>query len=437
MPVLKQWGKVAASLLMALGLCVLSAQAVDEPPFTYYYQLEKVVADAGGKNGDAKFNTYFKLYVARQGDNAPPLHAGSIALATSKKEYELQFEPAEHWTKLPQEAGTATVEHEGYLSFHWGVKAPQPGEDGYEIPEEADGRQFIGTLAVLQNSGASVDDIVLLPWPETETGAARVKAWQDETDPARKQAYLMTLETIWRMDDDSRPADGYYQGYYQWSEPAGTEGGTAADTQRAVDIQNGWQAFRVQSYNPFKDVTLTATSADGVSYTYTAVYDAAAQGSTAPGRVTFAPDLTLLKRSDAPETVKATEPGGEESLSLPDGTYTLKVQKPSHASVTYTGLEVKDGKLFPALTGKVCYLPCGDVTGGANGEPDERIKQADRAYLTRPGIYGKSADKTNLLDLDGDGHVGQRDLAIVTAPENYGKSAKTIPMKSGTEGGTT
>lgn len=405
---------------MALGLCALSAQAVDEPQFTYYYQMEKVdTSSSTAEDGYDVFHAYFKLYVARQGDGAPPLHTGSIALGTTEKEATLEFETAEHWTMLPQErqsdpagvtpeSGAATEEKEPYLSFNWGVK------EGHDIPTEADGRQFIGTLAVADAPGLTADEVVLLPWPETVTGAARVKDWQDETDPARKGAYLRALQSIWRMDDPSRPAEGFYQGYYQWNGSAGTEDG--AENQRVTDIQNGWQAFRVQSYNPFKDVTLTVTDAEGT--TKSVVYDNKAQGSAIPGRVTFAPEL-----------------GGFAALEA--GTYSLTVSKPSHAAVTYTGLTVGDGKVFPELVGKLCYLPCGDVTGGVENKPDGRIKQADRAYLTRPGIYGKTADKKGLLDLDGDGHVGQRDLAILTAPANYGKSAKTISIKSGTEGGTT
>lgn len=417
-----------ALLLITLVFGALNTRAADSQAYTYCYQLKKAETES------VAGSTVFKLYVARTGTEAPALYAGRIALGTKKavNTDDLEFDLDPVWKLLPHqyipgatnadapttsdqiEKGISVVEPMPYLSFGWGEKESDASGESTE-PEEQD-LQYIGSLTVKQDA-LTVDDIVLLPYPETKSGKALIDMWKASED---KPPYLNMIESVWRMDDDDRPESGFYQGYFASEKPKeeikSPEDATGSENglQFAVDITNGWQSFRVQSFNPHKDVMIEI---------YT-VGDAAApvikikvpDGGTTPGRTTVIPDLTKDESGDP--------------ITLAAGKYRMTVRKSSHVSVSYEGLTVTDTSVFPELQGILCYLPCGDVS------KDDAIKLWDRALLTKPGTYGKSIDNKDVLDLDGDGYIGQRDLAILIDPANYGKSAITIVFGD-TEGGTT
>ena len=415
-----------ASQVLAAGLSDSEPAA---PACRYFYQLIR----------DENDPTKLSLYVERTDKNSRPLLSGYITLAA---EAPLSFSKDDAWKIMAvdptngdavqsgqMEAGT-TGGGLSYLSFYWHTGM---GDTPADDPETR--RQLLGTLTV--PADLALEDIQLLPWPETTTGSKWLADWQTAlADPdGDPEAYLEAIRSVWRMPDPDITLQGYYQGYYApegasddsaddsadgSTAEASDEGSVPEDTgvdkdeTFAVDLTAGWQGFSIGAYAPQRPVTLRFLS-NGVAVA-TAQYDCGTGTGHFKQRIDFS-SLTY------------TQP--EEGFTL-NGTYDLEISKPSHVTCTIKDLEFEAG-VCNMLLGIHVELPCGDVDG------DGDIRQDDRAKLTEPSMYRSiyaaetgpegeafhDPDKEP-CDLDGDHRVDQRDLAILIAPANYGKKNFTF-----------
>lgn len=380
--------KTGALLLIFLliGLLVVPAQALTErAPIDKQYTYELVPED--------NINRKFGLYVERKTEDDPALHTGSIALGAELKGAVMGFTPAPGWNTMPVTGGhtaaleTGKIGTQSYMSFTW--YWDDGSEDLPTSSSQGANRQYLGTIDL----GASVlklEDIRLLPWPQTPVGSKQVSDWQSATD---RDAYLEIVQGIWRMDDPTQPNQGYYQGYYAAEHVGETPG---ADLY-AVDIFPGWQHFMIGAYAGAVPLTLTFYQ-DG-----TEAAKATATFGTQIGHFSGQIDFSELTYEN-------------EAARPIQGVYDIVLEKQSHVSCTLKGVEFKDGT-SETLRGVYIELPCGDV------DDDGEIRQYDRGLLTVPARYGSvplPGDGT-VYDLDGDGRVDQMDLAILIAPANYGK----------------
>lgn len=389
---------ICLACILLTGLCGPSppARAADEAA-SYRYTLECV----GGSitSGD----TVYALYVEPSRADAPPLHTGSIALATSMAEgLAVAFEADSPYTYRDFE-GVAEHFDEGkatdgrpYVGFTWNVrqgKAPERDEQGRQ------------RIALVKLGYGYVPDpsapfgVALLPYSETESGRAQFAARNDSGAGATQVAVLdEKIRNLWRYTESPRaPQFGFYQGYYA-AEAAG-----APTAQFAADIGNGWQKFQIVSYDSSKTLILQLYPADGSggwSETPVEPLIQIESGQKTPGKVT-----DVINFDEALQTVEA-------------GRYKLVIEKESHVPVTYQNLVVTEQHTCPQLTGVSAYLPCGDLDG------DKAVRLTDYAKLTDPARYGAAAEAAR-FDLDGDGRTDQADLAILIDPANYGKSEKT------------
>lgn len=382
--------------ILLLRLLAVPAQALTErAPVEkrYVYQLVPV---------DNK-NRQFRLYVDRAETDDPALHTGSIVLAAELNGAAMNFMPETGWTTMPVSGGlTAAVESgklgtRSYLSFTW-----YWDNGGADLPASSDRgpvSQYLG-IVDLGSSVLTVEDIQLLPWPETPEGSRQVSAWQSAADP---DAYLEIVQGIWRMTDTAQVSQGYYQGYYA----AEHRKDTPEADQYAVDIFPGWQHFMIGAYAGAEPVTLTFYQNGKETAKATAVF------GTQIGHFRGQIDFSKLNY--------------ENGFARPmDGVYDIVLEKQSHVKCTLERVKFTDGTC-ETLRGVYIELPCGDV------DQDGEIRQYDRGLLTMPVRYGGAplAEDGTRYDLDGDGHVDQMDLAILIAPANYGKM--DFKMKFGAE----
>ena len=421
----RKWAGLAAALIVCFTLP--SAQAAEDgettAPVTYSYRYE-LEADGSAAKTAAKS---FALYVrgtASDGSAAPPLHTGSIALNAVRFRFAegesnwLSFTP-ESWVQTLSLAGaggaavnTDKVKHTvceigepvgtdgkgSYLGFTWSAV---PNTEIAAV-QEPDGRYKLGVLSS-QLSGLTVQGITLLPWTQTQTGAAFYSELSQEN--ADVEALQELIGSAWRIADKD-PYAGYFQGYYVVDDEAG---------QAATDIGCSWQSLVVLSYAPQRPVTLEAVFGGFKAY---AEIPGAKNGT---GFATAAVKFEELTFHDSEG----------KAVTLPNGTYRLTLRKQSHLPVVLTGLTVSGNAIFPELLGDSVYLPCGDVAPRRNAEGeitygDYSIDMADRAALmaclgsARPGKQIFVDELAHYADLDGDGAVTMGDLSILMAPRNYG-----------------
>ena len=424
-------GALLAAVLLA-GQVLAAGLSAPEPAVQkvrYFYQLIR----------DETNPTELSLYVERTDKTARPLLAGYITLAAKAS---VSFSEDASWSIMAVDDSTSDAAHSGkmetgatasglsYLSFYWHTKL-----GGAPADDAATGRQKLGTLTV--PADLALEDIQLLPWPETATGGKWVDDWQKalaapDGDP---EAYLDAIRSVWRMPDPSAVSQGFYQGYYA---PEGKAEGSAEDSAEgsnagssdegsvpedagaeqsetfAVDLTAGWQGFTVGAYAPERPLTLKFYQEGKLAAQ--AQYDC----GTGSGHFKQRIDFTSLTY---------TQPA--EGFTL-NGTYDLEISKPSHVTCTIKDLKFESG-VCSMLLGLYAELPCGDVDG------DGDIRQDDRAELTQPSVYrsvyapgtgpeGEAFHDPDAepCDLDGDHRVDQRDLAILIAPANYGKKNFTF-----------
>jgi len=407
-----------ALLLALLLLFQVSAAArgpVSQTSCRYTYQL--IPEQASGNN-----RTRFALYVERSDPNSPPLHSGTIALALDNTTIQnienlVHFTEEEGWQLMSAPAAGTTQQNltadktaSGlyYVSFgwYWGTGVGTTPV----LPDNSDGmlgRQRLGTLEFDFN--VTVDDILLLPWTQTKTGEADWRRYQTAVSSGGDAAaYLEVVENTWRMDNLSRPLEGYYQGYYAGELESGQ------DAQLSVDITPGWYGFRVGAYAPERDATLSIYAFDEASGQYESTPVSVVSASFGTGTGYFKKSISFSGDSEAGATLSHVS--GKELGALEKGTYRMVLEKQSHVTATFDGLTVSDEGVFRELLGVTVILPCGDVDG------DDKIRQSDRAQLTAQARYGKLATNT-VYDLDGDGKVNQVDMAILTSSMNYGKNS--------------
>ena len=422
----------------------------------YYYWLEPKASDEGAGTAAAGTDWQFDLYVKRTDPERALLLTGYISLAADGT---LNFDPAEGWVTFavpyPNDDGSVsdsrpveigTVDNRGYISFgwHWD-QGGKPLEDS-KLPGD-ESLQLLGTLTISGDKQPELDDIELLPWPETQTGSAQIQAWRDQQtladagDPeADPEGYLSVIVHTWRFP--ALPSlDGFYQGYCVPEDTGGSGADSSTDSGFAgagstgglvgeegnppnVDLTAGWYGFRIGAYAPERPVELTFYEAGTAGTEQPVViakstYAFAELGSGTYGHFRKKIDFgTLAYTSDT--AVPLSE---EETEKLLNGRCDLTVSKPSHASCTFENLQFTGG-VCDLLLGVYVELPCGNV----NGDKDGKIRQDDRADLTAPDRYGtKYPDEAQTdpnkepCDLDGDHRVDQTDLSILIAPANYGK----------------
>lgn len=440
---------VILGALVLVLLIAVQAAASGEPETgvticRYYYQLTPV----------ADSETEFVLSVNRTAVSGRPLHGGYITLAAKDP---LSFTPDAAFSVVtsssggPGQDGTgdgSTAEGLSYLSFGWLAK-----EDSSLDTDTR--QQVLGTLTV--SAGTKLPDIEMLPWPKTDTGSEQLSLYLQEAqsadpDQALLEAYLIDLQSIWRMPELSVPMEGYYQGYFalegtgEVPEPTPEESG-ASDLEEdsaleppptptptppkedpwegeKVDLRAGWYGFRIGAYAPERPVELTFYEAGTLNGGQPVVLAKASHAFAEKGSGTYGhfrgqidfKKLTYYSDTDVPL-------GEDEVTALLNGSCDLVISKPSHASCTIEDLQFTDG-VCEMLLGVYVELPCGNV----NGDRDGRIRQDDRAALTAPDRYGtmypdeaREDPTTEPCDLNGDHRVDQTDLAILIAPANYGK----------------
>lgn len=394
-------------MLMLLAGQALAAggDAGSQAPIScrYFYQL------IPQQTGNVHRATY-SLYVERTAEEAPALHGGNISLSAPLGGGEISFTPEAGWLLTSYSGdradGTPGTQVLGqnirYISFHWlwddshGTTDPPSGSTG-------DGgsatRQLLGTLEI-PNGNLQIEDVELLPWPETELGGQLVANWQaDVAGGGDAEASLTIIQEVFRMEDLKVPTQGYYQGQYAYDDG---EGGRNI----SVDLTAGWQRFRIGAYAPNRPVTLefyrTDEDPDGVL--------------VAKASLTFGQATGYFKGKIDFETLEYLDPDKNQITytDLPNGVYTIKLTKLSHVDATLKGLSKTDDMLFPELMGVCLILPCGDV------DHSGAVQQSDRAKLTAAIRYGKSMTE-EIFDLDGDGRVNQKDLSILIAPTNYSR----------------
>lgn len=407
------------ALLMVVLLAgqALAAGAEDAPDTVsecrYYYQLVS-------QPGASRYISEFALYVERTDENGELLHGGSIALAATTPG-ELTFEPEAGWQLTSKAGAVASGDMDGpetgtlddgrkYICFGWlwnsSAGTTPPLSDSVDSGDAS--RQKIGTLRV-PREGLPAEAVELLPWPETPTGSRQVGDWQSETAAGDPDGPAMEiLKSTWRMEDPSMPAQGYYQGYYVYEDPDGEDG------IKNVDLIPRWQGFVLGAYAPQRPVTLSF---------YQAGTDP--ENLVATASVSFGGGIGYFRSRIDFSALQLKSPTDTDMPELPDGTYTMVLEKPSHVKATFTGLTKTADAYFPELMGMSVILPCGDVDG--NGF----IGQKDRALLTQPEqyrtVYGEPHEPDREpLDLDGDHRSDQKDLAILIAPANYGKEDLTF-----------
>lgn len=384
---------------MTAGAPLSAAAAETTPPvavYSYVLQLRET------QDGPERYDTQYDLYVVASKKDAPALHAGSIALAAEGvMRIEAEVENAYEVRGFDGTAGVAneTIGTKRVVEFTWNAI---PSTDVTTLSSE--GKQRIATITIGGGGGyAPPGTVELLSWDQTAVGQQKIAEMNDPATPD-KPALENLIKDTWRYEDLKTPDIGYYQGFYA----ADVEGADSA--QFAVDIQNGWQAFRIVSYNPHKDTTLQFYTKEGAGWSSTAVLTSsvATPGGELPGKLTV-----------------TVEPASVLD-SLPAGTYKMVIKKPSHVTFTYENLVITDSREWPQLIGKTAYLPCGDLNG------DNKITLIDFSRLTNEAKYGRIIASTDLLDLDGDKRLGQKDLAILIDPHNYGKHEQIIDLGGST-----
>lgn len=400
-------------LILALLLLTsaVSGTAVQLPEdVRYFYQLEPAGTD----------KTEYLLYVERTDAAGIPLHAGSITLAADSS---LSFEPAEGWRTFPLsnqtgtnfEIGTA-ADGSSYIGFYWYWY----GDADTEVPSvsgDYSNRQLLGTLEIA--SAAETDDIRLLPWPDTASGAARISALGTASD---REAELEIVESVWRMPNIAIPSEGYYQGYYAESR---TDTDTEGD-QYAVDLTAGWMGFSIGAYAPEKPAELLfyKYSDDGTTELFAiAETDFGSGTGHFTGRIEFS-------------SLSPKNPDTGSAVSLTDGYYDIVILKPSHVrcEIRKVNFDSSNG-IFSELLGLHIELPCGDLvvkkadSAEAQLRGDGVISLKDRSVLMAflNGVLTKDAPEYSYADLNGDGAVSLSDLDILMSKENY--NTKSIIFK--------
>ncbi len=419
---------------MLLAATVVSAAETGGSPGTATAYRYVLLTEHASEN-PFDLGTLCRLYVAGPKDH--PLHGGSIAVElpvpgagqTVKvtalqpdEKFELRnFDGAvisSQTTVFLETIAKKTAEGKPYLGFTWNIvsdkgvatsiteNAPVPLQNG-------EGCQHIADFTVSTGAG-QLQSFRLLPWVETPTGAAILKLRKAATG-RQAEIYESLMRNFWRYDTLDTPTVGYYQGYYEADAADGTG-------QRQTDILNGWSALQVKTYRPQSPLQLTVTTPAGAILT--ASYDGG-HGNVV-GKVTDSlkfEDLTFKSAAKSPQT--RAEP---EQIPIENGFYTLQITKESHTTVTCTGLTASAQSLFPQLAGQTIVIPCGDLSG------DGRIKQLDRALLTKLTVKGmvsvKTEGKYEPYDLNGDHKISQLDLAIQLDPTNYGRSPYALAFEA-------
>lgn len=401
---------LALVLLLAVRAAGADEGAGTQTPQTcrYYYQLVEQTPGTGN---------YF-LYVERTRQEGTPLHTGSLTLAVVGT---VSFSPAAGVTTAPiagtDESGFLPADNRSFVSFFWywepGTDLDSTNGTGSALDAR---RQLLGTVTLPPT--LPLEQVELLPWVQAPEGQNALAQWQN-AQGALADDYWEILTAVWRMEDPTTPAQGYYQGFYALPDAGGTTPGSTdpEQSQQAVDLTAGWYGFILGSYDPKEPIHLRFYKLDDQGAYPTAPYATAETEAASSGigyRRTHIDFNTLqITNSDG-----AILDGGFQ-----EGTYQMVVEKESHVTATFSGLTVTSSVVFPELTGVTVVLPCGDV------DENGRIGQKDRALLTQPDRYRKSAvadaNGKTLYDLDGDGKVNQTDLSILTAPANYGKRALT------------
>ncbi len=379
----------------------------------YFYQLVP--------NGEG--NTEFLLYVERTDVSGIPLHAGSVTLAAP---WAMAFEPEEGWSTVAPSfsqgesvtSETGVTQDGYYISFSWYWW----GAYEEELPSSSGSyanRQLLGTLTTQYHT--ALEDIELLPWTETTSGAARLDELNNSPD---KEAQMEIMEGVWRMPDINIPNEGYYQGFY-------AEERTDTDTeghQYAVDLTAGWQGFTIGAYAPEKPATL-------MFYQYS---DEGTPALYAVAETTFGSGVGYFRGRVDFSALALRTPDTGQAVSLVSGIYDIVILKPSHVKCEVIGVEF-DGinHIFPELQGLHVEIPCGDLVTKPNAEQlnllrgDNVITLQDRSVLQAcmNGGLSKADWEYGYADLNGDGVVSLADLDILMSEENYNKKTITIKGK--------
>lgn len=222
-----------------------------------------------------------------------------------------------------------------------------------------------------------------LDWLTTNTS--------QESEYTLSQDGVCLNDEIWRSVTDNPDTDGFYQGcdMADKQNPKWVDIGFSFDSgYNLPDREGAAVSGTVQSYNPNNPVAVTLYAKD-----------------TGNAESTFEQKDYTKIYSDGRVIC------GYEFTSVPDGEYTLKIQKDAH--LTYScDVSVKNGE--DAGKDKIT-LYCGDITA------DEKIKQNDRIILLRylNQQSGNNGDTTAMRsDLDGDGRVTLHDLNILKSYYN-------------------
>lgn len=404
-------------LLLALSLTLLlAAQAAGagagsgartSQTCRYYYQLIQQAPNTGD----------YSLYVERTREDGTLLHTGSLSLAVVGT---VSFTPAPGVTTAPiagtDESGFLPSDNRSFVSFFWYW---EPGTDldttnGTGTDVEAR-RQLLGTVTIPPTM--ELEQVELLPWVQTPEGQNILTLWQTAQGELADE-YWEILSAVWRIEDPTTPTQGYYQGFYALPDADTTPESTDPEqSQQAVDLTAGWYGFTLGTYDPKEPIHLYFYKMDDQG-DYPATPYATADTAAAASGVGY-----RRTRIDFNSLQITTPDGAVLDSGFQEGVYRMVAEKESHVSATFNGLTVTSSAVFPELTGVIVVLPCGDV------DENGRIGQKDRALLTQPDRYRKSAaadaNGKTLYDLDGDGKVNQTDLSILTAPANYGKRALT------------
>ena len=406
-------------LVTALLTPALAAEteAPEAEPYRYRYTLE---ADWANPGAGTDPSTVCTLYVQALSDDAVPLHAGSVTLGIPGSVVSVQAEgPFElrDFDGKPNAWETGTALGQSYLGFSWNrTETEDP------LTQDGEHRQKIATIRVSGGAG-KVSAFTLIPWVDTRTGKLVLQQRQQAQasgDAVRIDEQEAVMRNVWRYESLTTADVGFYQGFYEIEEDG-------PDGQRAVDIENGWQAFQIMAYNSKEPITLKFEQWNEEVGAYAQYAEAEYQlaGPTQVGqngKFTATIDFAALKDTEG------------QAIAIGPGEYKLTVSKRSHVSRYATGLTIKGNEgnlsIFPELTGVMLYLPCGDVNG------DDRIKLQDRGQFTAPERYGRPVRTgEEAYDLNGDGRIDLRDLMIMEDPINYGRSSTAFYEKTKTTQG--
>lgn len=429
----KHWlHRAAVVLLMLLVLCCplsLRAEAAplaDESAAPYdnvYYYYMRVVQTGEKTDTELTGTIVLELYACTRDADAPILEGASFGFRfPSYFGQVLTFTPSENIImqrivplyRSPDEI----LDKDTYHAFAWNRYVAALGDRPQDIsqwetgdidaPAGTAGHLLIGTYTFSGNgalpAAASIGQLDWLTATEAQGAVNEI-------------GVELINDAIWSESEHA------YIGYYA-HEVENTAGEVTdvriLDTplELVFEKPEAWKGvFNVQSYDPKKNITIELYPWDDEAKAYQpdSAYRLVISGES--NGIGVSVQTIRFEQEQFQNVLSSTMVKGWE---LPSGRYEIEVRKAGHVGGYLSGVTVsREGgevQVFPELDGQTLTLPCGDVTG------DGRIRQADRAELTRPGRYMSAVEAGNVYDLNGDGRIDQKDLAILTSPANYGKN---------------